>query len=302
MRNAIRFSWFLLPVAGLLAAGCAGPEQNAMLEQARAAYASARSEPQIISNAPLELNRAGEELQKAEDLYEQRVDEEQVTHQSYLALHRAAIAREAAQLKLAQEAIANAEAERQQVLLAARTREAEQARQMAATGQQQLEESQRLAEERARERAQETSAARQQELEELRQQLKDIQAEQTPRGLVLTLKDIVFELDSASLNPGSERAIAQIAEFLTTHPERTIAVEGFTDATGPEEYNQKLSQERAQAVADALVQRGIERQRIVTRGYGEQYPVASNENPTGRQLNRRVEIIISNGTEQVSHR
>ncbi|MBE0599050.1 MAG: DUF4398 and OmpA-like domain-containing protein [Desulfuromonadales bacterium] len=293
MRNVLRQSWLLLPVAGLLLAGCARPE-NAMLDEARAAYATARSEPEIISHAPMELNRAGEALQRAENLFERGEDEEQVSHQAYLALHRAAIAREAARLKVSQEVIAGAEGERQRVLLAARSREAEQARQLAETRRQKLEEAQVQARERGE--------AGQQEVQALQQQLAELQAQETPRGLVLTLKDIVFEIDSSNLQPGAGRVIDKIAEFLAAHPDRTVAIEGFTDSTGPEEYNQRLSEARARSVADALVLRGIEQQRIITRGYGEQYPVASNENPTGRQLNRRVEIIVSNGSEGISQR
>jgi len=77
------------------------------------------------------------------------------------------------------------------------------------------------------------------------------------------------------------------------HPERDVAIEGFTDSTGSDEANRVLSERRALAVKQALVERGVERGRIDARGYGPAFPIASNDNPTGRQLNRRVEIIIN---------
>lgn len=290
-----RSSWALL-LAGLLVAGCAAQE-NQMLEEARAAYTAASSDPQLVANAPTELKEAADTLREAENLFEEEAESDQVTHQAYLARQRVAIAREAAELKLGQEAIASAETQRQDVLLQARSREAQTARQQAEARQKELEEARLLAQERGREAAQSAE-----EMQQLKQELAELQAQPTERGIVLTLKDVVFSVDQAELKPGAERVVDKVAEFLNNHPERTVAVEGFTDATGPEDYNKKLSEERAQAVREALVQRGIDPQRIITRGYGEQYPVASNETPAGRQLNRRVEIIISNGEEQVSMR
>ena len=76
------------------------------------------------------------------------------------------------------------------------------------------------------------------------------------------------------------------------HPERKIVIEGFTDDRGPRETNQQLSERRAAAVRDALVQESVEPERIAVHGYGAAYPVASNDDPAGRQLNRRVEILI----------
>jgi outer membrane protein OmpA-like peptidoglycan-associated protein len=80
---------------------------------------------------------------------------------------------------------------------------------------------------------------------------------------------------------------------MNRYPEREIAVEGFTDSVGANEANRRLSERRAAAVKSALVARGVEPSRIDTRGYGAAFPVASNETPDGRQLNRRVEIVIN---------
>ena len=121
-----------------------------------------------------------------------------------------------------------------------------------------------------------------------------MQASQTSRGIVLTLDDVLFDTGKAQLKPGAERSIDQIATFLNENPERRVQVEGFTDSQGTNEYNLELSQSRADAVAMAIIQRGIDAQRVRALGYGEGFPVASNANDGSRQLNRRVEIIVSN--------
>ena len=84
----------------------------------------------------------------------------------------------------------------------------------------------------------------------------------------------------------------QLAQFLNQHPERRIEIDGFTDSVGPDDYNQDLSQRRADAVKTALITRGIDGSRITTQGYGKAFPVATNNDSGGRQLNRRVEVVI----------
>ena len=295
MRNTFIQVSFLLAAAAALLAGCAGPEKNAMLEEAKAAYAAARSDPQIMGNAPLELNQAGEALQAAVDLKQNDAEDEAVTQQAYLARQKTAIARQAAQLKLAQQSIAEADALRNQVLLQARSQEAEKAQRQLAAQQQALTAAQE------QERLRQMQEA-QQRTRELEKELAGLQAKQTERGTVLTLQNIVFELNKAELKPGAELMISKIATYLKEHPDRGIMVEGFTDSTGPEDYNMNLSKERADAVRNALVAHGIAAERIQTRGYGEGYPVATNDTTAGRQLNRRVEIVISNGGKQVGTR
>src|SRR5690606_21166040 len=115
---------------------------------------------------------------------------------------------------------------------------------------------------------------------------------QTERGLVMTLSGIVFETDKAALKPGAMDNIDRLAKFLKQHPERTVRIEGHTDSTGSAEHNLELSRQRAEAVRDELVARGISRDRIQTIGRGETTPIASNQTAAGRQLNRRVEIVI----------
>ncbi|SCZ57964.1 OmpA family protein [Thiohalomonas denitrificans] len=134
--------------------------------------------------------------------------------------------------------------------------------------------------------------ARERELEEAKSELAALKAEQTERGLLVTLNDVFFDTGQATLKQGAASTIDQLAEFMRKHSEQRILIEGHTDSRGPEEYNQRLSERRAAAVQEALVSRGIDSGRIRTRGYGETRPIASNETSGGRQLNRRVEIVF----------
>ena len=130
-------------------------------------------------------------------------------------------------------------------------------------------------------------------MKKLESELADVRAKQTERGLVLTMKnDLLFDTGGATLKDGAQRALNNLTQFLNKYPDRGIAIEGFTDSTGSKELNQRLSERRAQAVKEALVSRGVEPKRIETRGHGPAFPIASNDTPTGRQLNRRVEIVI----------
>ena len=126
----------------------------------------------------------------------------------------------------------------------------------------------------------------------LQAEVDQLKAKPTPRGLVLTLGDVLFDTGKAQLNPGAARKLDQLAQFLTEHPERRVQIDGFTDSVGTESYNQTLSQERADAVKSALITRGIDASRVGTQGYGKGFPVADNADSGGRQLNRRVEVVI----------
>ena len=99
-----------------------------------------------------------------------------------------------------------------------------------------------------------------------------MQASQTSRGIVLTLDDVLFDTGKAQLKPGARASIDQIAAFLNENPERRVQVEGFTDSQGTNDFNLELSQSRADAVAMAIIQRGIDAQRVRALGYGEGYP------------------------------
>ena len=137
------------------------------------------------------------------------------------------------------------------------------------------------------------------------QQLKALQAmkaKQTDRGQVVTFGDVLFDTGKADLKYGSQRQFQQLADFLNDNPERKVRVEGFTDDVGSEGTNQRLSERRAASVARALTKLGVDPQRIFTQGYGEEYAVADNGNAAGRQQNRRVEVIVSNGAAALNAR
>jgi outer membrane protein OmpA-like peptidoglycan-associated protein len=115
---------------------------------------------------------------------------------------------------------------------------------------------------------------------------------QTSRGLVISLSDILFDLGQASLKPGADANIRKISAVLKQYPDHQISIEGYTDSTGSDAFNQQLSENRARAVRDALVAGGLDSTAIAVHGYGKANPVATNTTPDGRQQNRRVEIVV----------
>jgi outer membrane protein OmpA-like peptidoglycan-associated protein len=123
-------------------------------------------------------------------------------------------------------------------------------------------------------------------------ELQELNAQQTNRGLVLTLGDVLFETGKSKLLSGSVRAIEKLAEFLQDNENRQAIIEGHTDNVGSLTYNLDLSLRRSQSVKNALVDQNISLDRLFIKGYGEMYPVASNGDAGGRQRNRRVEIVI----------
>lgn len=149
--------------------------------------------------------------------------------------------------------------------------------------------------------AQESELARNRELiEELKR--KNLEVRETSRGVVVNLPDILFEFNKSTLTGDARRKIDDVAATLNTASvrRRQVSVEGHTDAIGSDDYNQKLSERRAEAVASALESEGVSSDRVRTRGFGKRYPIAPNanpdgsDNPSGRSKNRRVEVIIEN--------
>ena len=292
-----RLSFPLAALTALTLAACGGlPERNPRLDQARAAYSVAESDPLVVRNAPLELKRAEEALNAADARWREKEDMETVDHYAYLAERQAEIAREAARQKAAEEAIGQAGAERAQAQLQARTQEAMSAQQAAEARAREAE----FARAQAQREAQAAQAARQAAMgaearaRELQAQIEELKAKQTDRGLVLTLGDVLFDTGRANLRPAADDAIGKLADFLQRYPERTVLIEGHTDSVGSDLYNQQLSEDRANAVRTALLERGVAPERVSARGYGETRPVAGNDDASGRQLNRRVEVIIPN--------
>ncbi|MFH2098139.1 MAG: OmpA family protein [Pseudomonadota bacterium] len=125
------------------------------------------------------------------------------------------------------------------------------------------------------------------------QQITEAQVEREEDRLVVTMQNsILFDTDSAAINPGGIGSLNQLADVLKRYPQSDILVKGYTDSTGPEKYNQELSERRAQAVKNYFIAQGVAPGRITSLGFGESLPVASNETAAGRQANRRVELEI----------
>jgi outer membrane protein OmpA-like peptidoglycan-associated protein len=223
---------------------------------------------------------------------------------AYVARQRAAITQETINQKAAELAVTDATANRDRMRLTARTKEADQARQQADSAQLASEQSRRRAE-AAQQQAgasrmqAEDAQARNQQLEA---QLTELNAKKTDRGLVITIADVLFDTNEAVLKASGARSVAKLAEFLQQYPQRNALVEGYTDSTGSESSNQALSSRRADAVRMALLGSGISGSRVATQGYGEAYPVAGNDSSGGRQMNRRVEVILSDDTGKISPR
>jgi outer membrane protein OmpA-like peptidoglycan-associated protein len=254
-------------------AGCAStPRPNAALESAQAAVNAAEADPNVARYAALDLETAKKHLDVAQAAAMHHEDAA-VDQPAYLAAQTARLAQARADSKADDARVAAGQAERDRIQLDARTRDVATAKLATDTAVVQRDE------------ATDKAARLQAEVDQLK-------ATPTPRGLVLTLGDVLFDTGKAQLNPGSARKLDQLAQFLTEHPGRRVQIDGFTDSVGSESYNLSLSQERADTVRSSLVSRGIDRSRIGSQGYGKSFPVATNEESGGRQLNRRVEVVI----------
>jgi outer membrane protein OmpA-like peptidoglycan-associated protein len=273
-------------LAAALSACATMPQPNAALENARAAVQTAEADPNVNKYAPLDLDRAKKDLAAAEDAALHHRDAE-VTQPAYLATQDARIAEAHGAAKADDAHVAAGQAERDRIMLAARTREAENAKASAANSQ-----AVAAAAINQRDQAAQDAAQAQQQAAQAQSELEALKATQTPRGLVLTLGDVMFDTGRSELKSGGMRKIDQLAQFLTEHPERRVEIDGFTDSVGSDAYNEELSQRRADAVKAALVSRNVDPGRISTEGFGKAYPVASNNDSGGRQLNRRVEVVI----------
>lgn len=145
-----------------------------------------------------------------------------------------------------------------------------------------------LLEERAKAEARQNEAKN--KLNELQSKL--IQVTEDARGIILSMSDILFDVDKASLKSDLKTSLARVAGILSVYQELNVSVEGHTDNTGSEEHNLKLSEQRAQNVLQFLVEQGIDAKRLSSKGYGMSKPVADNSTKEGRQKNRRVDLVI----------
>jgi outer membrane protein OmpA-like peptidoglycan-associated protein len=268
-----------------------------MLDQARGDYMAAQGNPAVSQYAAVELRQATAALDRANEAAARQESIAEVDKLAYVAKQRIATAQEVAKQKSAEAAVADAARQRDQVRLEARTMEADQAKRSA--------EQAKADADAARMAAQNQAAATrdaQAQADALAAQLADLKAKQTERGIVMTMGDVLFNVDQANLTAGGMQILQKLADVMREHPDRNVMVEGFTDSTGSQQHNLMLSHRRAESVRSALMNMGIEGTRISTRGYGEAYPVASNANSADRQLNRRVEIVLSDAGGTVNAR
>lgn len=257
----------------VLMAGCAStPQENDKVSEARASYDEIRNDPNVARSGDRQLRSARDELSRAESLLEDGAEIVEIEHVAYLANRHAQIAAEQGKRAELQAEIDSAEERRKELELQMRSGEAEQARREAEDLRRQMEE------------------------------MREMQAEQTDRGMVLTLGDVLFDLNKADLKASGEDTVERLAEFMSEYEDRRVRVEGYTDSTGEASYNEELSERRANAVRDELVSMGISRSRVETEGFGEEYPKASNDSAAGRQQNRRVEIVISDEDGNIESR
>jgi len=283
------YRYFLMAlIAAAIVSGCSSMPQNTSLTEAHNSYNSARTSAEVTNLAALELKQASDSLDKADYALSEGESDDTVDHLAYLAKRQVEIAQETAKRKTAEIVVTNAGAKRDEVQLEARTAEADTAKQEAAIAQGTVDrQATELAVAGAKTERDQALIAQQNIL------INELNAKKTERGLVITLGDVLFRTNKAQLESGGLRNVNKLADFLKQYPEYKVLVEGYTDSRGSNDFNQELSDRRAYAVRTALVDTGISSDRVRTRGYGEEYPVASNNTAANRQLNRRVEIILS---------
>lgn len=253
----------------------AAAERQRAQERIQSAQSEADANAVRADEARLEAQHQGEARALAD---QERQAAEQARVQAEQAAQEAAQERAAAQQQLQQSEQGRQAALQQQQTYA---QQAELARQQA----QQSEQARLQTEQQAQEQ-------RQRLLNQLNQVL---QTRESARGLIVNMSDVLFDVNRSTLKPGAKLRLAKVAGIILAYPDLKLEIDGFTDSTGSSDYNQTLSEKRAQAVDDFLVQQGVQSSNISSRGYGQANPVASNATATGRQQNRRVELVV-NGT------
>ncbi|MBS0380358.1 MAG: OmpA family protein [Proteobacteria bacterium] len=250
-------------VSALLLAACASaPPRSDELDQARAAVNALAAEPDAQQAAASDLQSARRSLEGAETAQQQKRPPEEVDSLAYLALRHAQAGHARVEEFEARQQVTRSEAERSKIVADARQREADDTRR---------------------------------QLAQTQQQLADLKAKQTDRGMVVTLGDVLFDSGQATLKPGAQLTVQRLAAYLMSNPQTRVRIEGYTDSLGSDDFNQALSQNRADAVASALTRQGVAADQIQSIGRGKGFPVASNATAEGRQQNRRVEIVFSDG-------
>lgn len=261
--NMFQRSGIVLAVASasLLLTSCAtAPTAPLGADQARQKLSQLQADPELATRAPVAIKEAEVAVAAAEQPRGAQ-DMKQGAHLVFIADRKVDIAQARAQTRLWEDQREQLSEQRESARLDSRTLEADMAHR---------------------------------EADDLKAQIAALNARETERGLVITLGDLLFETDRAELRTGTANNLDKLAAFLASYPDRDVVIEGYTDNVGSADYNFDLSQRRAESVRGYLMTQGVDSGRISASGKGEGSPVASNSDSTGRQMNRRVEILITN--------
>ncbi len=258
-------------------------EEDAQARIAAEKKAAEEREAKARADAADELRRRQEAEEARQQAEAARADAERMKQEAQQAAEEAA-----RQKQEAEAARAAAQAAEQQALEQKRAAEAAQ---QAALQQKQAAEAEA---EKARQAAAQAEAEKAQLRSQLLNQLNSIlQTRDSARGLIVNMSDVLFDTGSATLQPAAREKLAKISGILLAHPGLTLQIEGHTDSVGSDEFNQQLSERRADSVRDFLAAQGVPASGITARGFGKTQPVASNDTPEGRQRNRRVELVVN---------
>jgi len=279
--------------AAVLLSACATPIKPDGADTARADLTRLQSDSKLAVLAPVAIQEAEEAVKAAEVPTEDKDAGEQAV---YVAKSKVAIARAQAERRLAEDNVKSLSEQRGEIRLDARTREAElakaQAEAAAAAAMQQQQAA--LAAQSEAEKAKAEAEKAKAEAEDLKRQMTELQAKATDRGMVMTLGDVLFATGKAELKAGAMERLNKLASFMLKYPDRAVVIEGHTDSVGSAALNQALSERRADAVKAYLISQSVPAASVTTIGKGKDVPVADNATASGRQQNRRVEVIIAN--------
>lgn len=288
-------------VAATLAGCASNPETDSRLAQLDQRFDRLMNYQQASTNAPVATEKALNALNSTREAYDSDLSDEVIDHRLYLAERRLDILERAISNSVAEATVENAELSRKEIVLKAKTIESERAKRDArvmeahavvATEQAIDANAQAAAMHAHAQRETARAQQLQKKIDSLESKVDNLTMQNTERGVVLTLGDILFEVDSDQLKADTDVTLDEVAAFLKSYPEREIRVEGFTDDTGSASYNERLSLKRAASVKEALTERGLEDSRISVHGYGEERPIVRNDSAAHREKNRRVEIIL----------
>jgi outer membrane protein OmpA-like peptidoglycan-associated protein len=228
---------------------------------------------------------------------QRRQEAEQARQQAEAAKAEALRMQQEAQKAAAEAARQKAEAEKASAAALLQQQAAQAAADQAAKDRAAAQAQQRAAEaetEKARQAAAQAEAEKAQLRAQLLNQLNSIlQTRDSARGLIVNMSDVLFDTGSYTLKPGAREKLAKISGIVLAHPGLTLQIEGHTDSVGGDDFNQQLSERRADTVRDFLAEQGVPASSITAHGFGKTQPVASNDTPEGRQRNRRVELVVN---------